>query len=110
MTDITTIPEKPLRRPSAPYSSLTDLAKPFYIDPTTRSYRHQYANIYFVRLVELRNIVERAAAERWKGVRGKLELDQRPYKAYGYRETTFATSYFECTAVATVLCRRYGIP
>jgi hypothetical protein len=62
----------PPQRPSATYSSLSELSKPFLIDPSLRSYKHQYANIYFVRLVELRPIVEERAGERWGGVRGKL--------------------------------------
>jgi DNA polymerase delta subunit 2 len=75
MADDRTIPESgPLKRPSTNYSSLSELSKPFLIDPSSRSYKHQYANIYFVRLVELRPIVEERAAERWHGVRGKLEI------------------------------------
>ena len=66
------VPETiPPRRPATAYSSLSELSKPFLIDPSSRSYKHQYANIYFVRLVELRPIVEERAGERWKSVRGK---------------------------------------
>ena len=61
-----------LKRPTATYSSLPALSKPFLIDPALRSYKHQYANIYFVRLVELRTIVEERAHERWSAVRGRL--------------------------------------
>ena len=66
--------EIPSRRPSAAYSSLSELSKPFLIDPSQRSYKHQYANIYFVRLVELRPIVEERAGERWNGVRSMCKL------------------------------------
>jgi DNA polymerase delta subunit 2 len=59
------------RRPNPSYSSLPELSKPFVIDPANRSYRHQYSNVYFVRLVELRPIVEKRAEERWKAVRGE---------------------------------------
>jgi DNA polymerase delta subunit 2 len=66
------IPETyPPQRPPTTYSSLSELSKPFLIDPSSRSYKHQYANIYFVRLVELRPIVEERAGERWGGVRGQ---------------------------------------
>ena len=66
------LPEESAReRPSTSYSSLPELSKPFLLDPTTRSYKHQYSNIYFVRLVELRPIVEKRASERWGGVRGE---------------------------------------
>jgi hypothetical protein len=62
-----------IKRPTAAYSSLPELAKPFYVDPSERSYRHQYANIYFVRLVELRPVVEQAASDKWSRVRGELD-------------------------------------
>ncbi|ORX39674.1 DNA polymerase alpha/epsilon subunit B-domain-containing protein [Kockovaella imperatae] len=65
---------EPTQRPSTSYSNLAELSAPFHIDPAQRSYRHQYSNIYFVRLVELRPIVERNAQARWGGVRGKPPL------------------------------------
>ncbi|CAK9780848.1 unnamed protein product [Cutaneotrichosporon oleaginosum] len=61
-------------RPVVAYSSLSELSAPFFIDPTSRSYKHQYSNIYFVRLVELRPIVEARAAKLWAKVRGKPPL------------------------------------
>lgn len=64
-------PEKsPSLRPAPPYDPLIELSKPFTIDPTSRSYKHQYANIYFVRLVEQRPTVEEKAREKWKNVKG----------------------------------------
>jgi hypothetical protein len=67
-------PGPPPRRPNPSYSSLPELSRPFLIDPAHRSYKHQYSNIYFVRLVELRPVVETRAQERWKRVRGELAL------------------------------------
>lgn len=64
-----------IKRPVTTYSSLPELSAPFYIDPAQRSYKHQYANIYFVRLVELRPIVEERAGERWAHIRGQLVGD-----------------------------------
>lgn len=61
---------EPLRRPKVAYSSIPELSAPFLIDPAQRSYKHQYSNIYFVRLVQLRETVENQAAERWRNVRG----------------------------------------
>ncbi|WWC85235.1 uncharacterized protein L201_000096 [Kwoniella dendrophila CBS 6074] len=61
-------------RPVTSFSNLTELSKPFILDSNSRSYKYQYANIYFVRLVELRPIVEERAQERWKNVRGKPPL------------------------------------
>lgn len=60
----------PSRRPTTSYSLIPELSKPFILDPASRSYKHQYSNIYFVRLVELRPIVEVKAQERWAHVRG----------------------------------------
>ncbi|WRT66895.1 uncharacterized protein IL334_003859 [Kwoniella shivajii] len=63
-----------LRRPNPSHSALSELSKPFILDSSSRSYKHQYANIYFVRLVELRPVVEERAQERWKSVRSKPPL------------------------------------
>lgn len=47
------------------------LSKPFLLDDVmTRSYKAQYANIYFLRLMQLRPVVAKVANERWKGVKG----------------------------------------
>lgn len=69
-TELPAPSQVPSQRPTTAYSSLSELSKPFLIDPSSRSYKHQYANVYFVRLVELRPIVEQRAAERWKNVKG----------------------------------------
>ncbi len=42
----------------------------FAIGAANRSYKHQYANIYFVRLRKLRAAVEENAKRRWKNVDG----------------------------------------
>ena len=63
--------EIPHRRSTASFSTLPELSKPFHLDPTARSYTHQYSNIYFVRLVELRPVVEDRAERRWNEVRGE---------------------------------------
>jgi len=49
----------------------------FLIDPTNKSYKHQYANIYFIRLRLLRGHVESAAENRWKGIAGNPVLIPR---------------------------------
>lgn len=71
-TDITFEAGEPPKRPVVAYSSLPQLSSPFFIDPALRSYKHQYSNIYFVRLVELRPIVEEHAEKRWANVKGEL--------------------------------------
>jgi hypothetical protein len=62
---------EPPHRPVVAYSSLPELSSKFMIDAAQRSYKHQYSNIYFVRLVELRPKVEERAAKRWANVRGE---------------------------------------
>ncbi|RXK39940.1 DNA polymerase delta subunit 2 [Tremella mesenterica] len=74
MAALLPIPEGRVKRPTTSYSSLTELSAPFLLDPSTRNYKHQYSNIYFVRLVELRPIVEERATERWGNIRGKPPL------------------------------------
>lgn len=70
-TEIDFQEEEPPRRPTVAYSSLPELTAPFLIDAAHRSYKHQYSNIYFVRLVELRPVVEQRAEKRWENVRGR---------------------------------------
>lgn len=44
----------------------------FVIGTENRSYKHQYANIYFVRLRMLRSCVEENAKRRWKTLSGMV--------------------------------------
>lgn len=68
------------RRPvlDAPFARLPSFVLPpsaktpqFAINTANRSYQHQYANIYFVRLRLLRGAVEETAKRRWKQVAGE---------------------------------------
>jgi DNA polymerase delta subunit 2 len=65
--------------PSSPPTRLTTTIHPppdkcpsFLITAANRSYKHQYANIYFVRLRLLRDVVEQRARKRWKAIAGAL--------------------------------------
>ncbi|PPQ89124.1 hypothetical protein CVT25_006496 [Psilocybe cyanescens] len=49
----------------------------FIIDSTRKSYRHQYSNIYFIRLRLLREAVETRALRRWGGIAGNPVLVPR---------------------------------
>ncbi|KAF9448368.1 hypothetical protein P691DRAFT_618311, partial [Macrolepiota fuliginosa MF-IS2] len=49
----------------------------FLITKANRSYRHQYSNIYFIRLRALREFIEEKAHTRWKNVSGKPKLTPR---------------------------------
>lgn len=46
----------------------------FIIESKNKSYKHQYASIYFVRLQRLRKSVEDRARKRWKDVAGEYRL------------------------------------
>ncbi|TYJ55337.1 hypothetical protein B9479_003951 [Cryptococcus floricola] len=63
-----------MARPSPSYDPLLEVSKQFTVLPANRSYKHQYANIYFVRLVEQRPTVEKRAIEKWKKVKGNPPL------------------------------------
>ena len=63
--------------PDAPLTRLPSFVLPpspktpqFIINSANRSYQHQYANIYFLRLRLLRDFVEENARKRWKNVDG----------------------------------------
>lgn len=43
----------------------------FTIDAANKSFKHQYANIYFIRLKLLREHVEREAERKWREVSGE---------------------------------------
>lgn len=42
----------------------------FIIDAHQKSYRHQYSNIYYIRLHHLRPVVEEHAREKWSEIEG----------------------------------------
>lgn len=99
-----------LKRPTVSYSGLPELSKPFIVDQEHRSYKHQYSNIYFVRLVELRPVVEQQANERWTGVRGGFVPPAAIALAeHWYRQTASPTPDPEPATVAAVLHRWHRV-
>ncbi|KAJ7273479.1 DNA polymerase alpha/epsilon subunit B-domain-containing protein [Mycena haematopus] len=64
----------PLSRPPTTILPLTDATPSFLITTANKSYKHQYANIYFVRLRILRDVVEQRARERWHSIKGNPVL------------------------------------
>ncbi|KAJ7098142.1 DNA polymerase alpha/epsilon subunit B-domain-containing protein [Mycena belliarum] len=59
-----------LTRPPTTVLPPTDSTPSFLITSANKSYKHQYANIYFIRLRILREIVEEKAHKRWHGIKG----------------------------------------
>ncbi|KAJ7734948.1 DNA polymerase alpha/epsilon subunit B-domain-containing protein [Mycena maculata] len=59
-----------LTRPLTTVLPCTDETPSFLITKADKSYKHQYANIYFVRLRILRDTVEEKARQRWDGIQG----------------------------------------
>ncbi|KAI0797778.1 DNA polymerase alpha/epsilon subunit B-domain-containing protein [Abortiporus biennis] len=66
----TLVPETPYTRPSTSVLPPSEKTPSFTINAANKSYRHQYANIYFVRLRLLRTFVEDQARKRWREVAG----------------------------------------
>ena len=50
---------------------LTDVAPSFVLGTNHKSYRLQFANLYFARLTHLKPVVEQKAREKWGGSKGK---------------------------------------
>ncbi|KAF8519311.1 DNA polymerase alpha/epsilon subunit B-domain-containing protein [Hysterangium stoloniferum] len=67
----------PLTRPVSVVSPLPETLPSFILGPANRSYKHQYANIYFIRLRRLRQYVENNARERWQNVKGNPQMAKR---------------------------------
>ncbi|KAG1756254.1 DNA polymerase alpha/epsilon subunit B-domain-containing protein [Suillus paluster] len=64
-------PSCPLVRLTSTVVPPTEMTPSFLIDAKNKSYRHQYANIYFTRLLMLKNAVEKRAKTRWNGLAGE---------------------------------------
>ncbi|KAI0050000.1 hypothetical protein FA95DRAFT_699604 [Auriscalpium vulgare] len=71
------ISEAPINRLSSEILPLTDSTPSFTINAANRTFKHQYANIYFIRLRVLRTFVEKEALRRWKGLSGSPKLVPR---------------------------------
>ncbi|KZT59168.1 hypothetical protein CALCODRAFT_493962 [Calocera cornea HHB12733] len=70
------IPSHPCARPSLPVHG-SDLKTAFDLGPNAKSYKQQYANIYFIRLAKLRKAVEARARAKWSNVDGNPKYVQR---------------------------------
>ncbi|KAG1754227.1 DNA polymerase alpha/epsilon subunit B-domain-containing protein [Suillus lakei] len=69
--DLIPTPSCPLVRPTSTVVPPTEMTPSFLIDAKNKSYKHQYANIYFTRLIMLRNAVEKRAKARWDGLQSE---------------------------------------
>ncbi|EJD02090.1 uncharacterized protein FOMMEDRAFT_109238 [Fomitiporia mediterranea MF3/22] len=70
------IPES-VSRAENTHINLPNETPSFLLGENHKSYRHQFSNIYFARLTLLKNIVEKKAKERWKGLSGSPPLVPR---------------------------------
>ncbi|KAH7930878.1 hypothetical protein BV22DRAFT_999682 [Leucogyrophana mollusca] len=70
LIEVRPILSPPLTRCTTVLLSPTTNTPSYLIDAKNKSYKHQYANIYFTRLTMLRRSVEERAKERWKGLSG----------------------------------------
>lgn len=92
------------QRPTPTTSALSELSAPLRISSSTRSYGHQYANIYFIRLVQLRDEVMQRAEARWAHVQGSAEGEQA-----NIRQACVTTPHSESSEKPAVLYRRNGV-
>ncbi|KAH9934898.1 DNA polymerase alpha/epsilon subunit B-domain-containing protein [Fomitopsis serialis] len=72
VVDPLAVPATPLTRPPTSVLPPAQRTPSFVLSASNRSYKHQYANIYFARLQLLRKYVLARARRRWKDVSGKL--------------------------------------
>lgn len=64
------VPDTPLTRAATSVLPPTAKTSSFVINSANKSYKHQYANIYFVRLRLLRDLVEENAKRLWMEAAG----------------------------------------
>ena len=57
---------------------LIDPTPSFAMHSNNKSFKHQYANIYFVRLRLLKQCVEKEAAKKWKDIPGTSRFRGEP--------------------------------
>ncbi|KAJ7134983.1 DNA polymerase alpha/epsilon subunit B-domain-containing protein [Mycena crocata] len=76
MAPLTPLAASPISpsRPATTILPCTDETPSFIITSANKSYKHQYANIYFIRLRILRDVVEEKARQRWHGIKGSPVL------------------------------------
>ncbi|KAJ8515537.1 hypothetical protein ONZ45_g7052 [Pleurotus djamor] len=67
---VKSLPTTTNERASSIQIARSETTPSFIIDSTNKSYRHQYSNIYFVRLGKLRDFVLGRAQEKWKDIEG----------------------------------------
>ena len=68
---------------------MSDSVPSFVLGADHKSYRHQFANLYFARLTFLKSIVEEKARQKWGGVKGKSVIRLRNWvSVWSLRFTT----------------------
>ncbi|KAI5124046.1 hypothetical protein M0805_003875 [Coniferiporia weirii] len=71
------VPEGPLGRACSAQAVLPEDTPSFVLGSSHKSYKHQFANIYYARLNLLKGEAERKAKERWRGLSGSPPLIPR---------------------------------
>lgn len=56
---------------------LSDVAPSFVLGADHKSYRHQFANLYYARLTYLKPLVEQKAKEKWADIKGEQHRVKR---------------------------------
>ncbi|THH05578.1 hypothetical protein EW145_g4698 [Phellinidium pouzarii] len=75
--EVLPVPANALTRADSVQATLPDGTPSFMFGPLHKSYKHQFANIYYMRLTLLKASVEQKARERWRGLNGSPPLIPR---------------------------------
>ncbi|EJD53361.1 hypothetical protein AURDEDRAFT_54409 [Auricularia subglabra TFB-10046 SS5] len=88
-----------------PQSSLREAANPFLLDEGGRSYKHQFANLYFARLHKLRGDVLKQAKAKWASTDGawSVHVPKVLEVSKGQRSYIVGTLYMEMRLKPNVL-------
>lgn len=73
----------------------TDTTPSFIIGSSQKTYKHQYSNIYFLRLRLLKEVVIKSAQKKWQRLAGERNDPCAPTD-YRQQLQTSPLSYLEC--------------
>ncbi|KZV94084.1 hypothetical protein EXIGLDRAFT_673445 [Exidia glandulosa HHB12029] len=83
-------------------STVSTNGDPFLLDVSARSYKHQFANLYFMRLNKLRNAVKQRAAAKWADA-GAVHVPKVLEVQKGQRSYIVGTVYMDMRLKPNIL-------
>lgn len=92
-------------RPVLSYDPLDPLRSTFLVPKGRRSYQHQFANVYYLRLAKLKSKVLESAKRKWTGEKGGIKgPDGSRQKPQLVKRVLDVTPGRFCYIVGTVYC------